>query len=696
MFGVFDEKRRLLRRATGAVAIVAFLAVAAFLSGAVERLRAWEIGSSPSQQDRRITNVVTRYLRTDHLSKHPLDDEISERALKVFIKTLDPMKNYFLQADIDEFMLRKHEIDDRLKEGDVSLGYTVFNRFLTRVDERLQVIDTLIDSPLDFDVDEEIDLDAERISYARDVRDADDRWSKRIKYDFLVLDRDKIDLAESRKRLHSRYRGFAKRMHQFDRDELLEWYLTAITSSFDPHTSYMSGRNYENFLITMRLQLDGIGAALQAVDGYTTISKIIPGGPADKDGRLKAEDRMIAVGQGKDGDMVDVVDMKLNDVVDMIRGKAGSIVRLTFISKASNETKTIELSRARIELSDSEAKGAIFEAGVKENGQPLKVGVVDLPSFYQDMQGARENRKAFKSSTTDVKRILDDFTAQNVDAVVLDLRHNGGGSLTEAISLTGLFINQGPVVQVKDPDGRVQVYDDLESGMAWNGPLLVVTSKFSASASEILAGAIQDYGRGLIVGDDSTHGKGTVQTMMDLSEKLFGDPKNRRNYGALKISVQQFYRPNGDSTQKRGVLADLKLPSITNHMDVSESDLDYALEFDRVSPAKFGKMQLTSPEVIQTLQHRSDNRRAESEDFNKLAKNIQKYLDMKARKTVPLNKQKYLAQRGDVDAEKEEDKQIEQQANGRNTIQRDFVIDELIKIAVDYLHELGERRVVKK
>jgi carboxyl-terminal processing protease len=395
--------------------------------------------------------------------------------------------------------------------------------------------------------------------------------------------------------------------------------------------------------------------------------------------------------------MVDVVDMKLNDVVDMIRGKAGTVVRLMFIQKATNETKSIELTRAHIELSDSEAKGEVFEGGRKADGSPVKVGVVDLPSFYMDMQGARENRKSFKSSTTDVKRILDDFRAKGVDVVVLDLRHNGGGSLNEAISLTGLFINQGPIVQVKDPDGRVTQYDDLETGMAWEGPLIVATSKFSASASEILAGAIQDYGRGLIVGDDSTHGKGTVQTMMDLSEKLFGDPRNRPNYGALKISVQQFYRPNGDSTQKRGVLADIKLPSITNHMDnISESDLDYALEFDRVSAARFAKMPMVSAEIIGDLQRRSDARRAESDDYRKLNKNIQKYLDIKARKSVPLEISKFMAQRGEVDVEKEDDKQIEQQANGRNSIRRDFVIEEFIQISSDYLEKLPTKKLAKK
>lgn len=682
-------------RTVTAIAVGLALLGAGLLGAGI--VAAWELGPAPTQTDRRITNIVTRYLRTEHLSKHPLDDEMSERALKLFLKQLDPQKSYFLKSDVDDIMQHRGEIDDRLKEqGDVSLAYKIFNIFLKRVDERMVVIDQLIAKDQDFSLDEEFVVDPDKIEYPKTQAEADQRWARRIKYDFLVLQRDKVDDAEARKRLTNRYHGFAKRMHQLDGDELLELFLTAVTSGFDPHTSYMSRRNYENFLIQMRLELDGIGAALSLIDGYTVVSKIIPGGPADKDGRLKAEDRIIAVGQGPTGDMVDVVDMKLNDVVDMIRGKAGSIVRLTFVNKATNETKSIELTRARIELKDSEAQGAVFEQGTKADGSPLKVGVIDLPSFYMDMQGARENKKSFKSSTSDVRRILDDFKAKGVDTVVLDLRHNGGGSLTEAISLTGLFIDTGPVVQVKDPDGRVTQYEDLEQGMMWSGPLIVVTSKFSASASEILAGAIQDYGRGLIVGDDATHGKGTVQTMMDLSEKLFGDPRNRPNYGALKISVQQFYRPNGDSTQKRGVLADIKLPSITNHMDVSESDLEYALEFDRVSAAKFAKSNLVSDELSQSLQRRSDKRRSESDDFSKLDRDIKKYLDVKARKAVPLEKAKFLAQRGDTDAEKEEDKQIEKQANGGNTIKRDFFMNELLNIANDYYAELGNKKLVRK
>ena len=296
-------------------------------------------------------------------------------------------------------------------------------------------------------------------------------------------------------------------MHQFSSDDLLEMYLSAITTAYDPHTTYMSPSSLENFHISMKLKLEGIGAALMMNDGYTVVTKVIPGGAADKNGKLQPEDRIVSVGQGTDGEMVDVVDMNLNDVVKMIRGKAGTVVRLGVKPAGGNEVEIVKITRAKIELKDSEARSEVIPFGKKPDGSSYEIGVIDLPSFYMDMSAARKGLTDFKSTTRDVRRILEDFKSKGVDAVVLDLTRNGGGSLTEAINLTGLFIDRGPVVQVKDSDARVQHYDDTESGMVWDGPLVVMTSKFSASASEILAGAIQDYGRGIIIGDVATHGK---------------------------------------------------------------------------------------------------------------------------------------------------------------------------------------------
>lgn len=653
--------------------------------------------TAPRPTDRQITRTVTALVGGQHLSKHALDDEISQRAMEQFLKSLDGMKLYFYQSDIDEFNKKKNDIDDMVKSGDVSFAYTVYNTLLKRIDERIAQVDELLKEDFDFTVDETLVTDPAKLTYAKTPAEAKDRWRKRLKYDLLALKNDKSLKGEDPKvRLKRRYSSFAKRMHQTDADELLEMYLTSLTTSYDPHTTFMSPSSQENFGILMKLKLDGIGAQLQMVDGYTVLNKLIPGGAAEKSGQIKAEDRIISVGQGDTGEMVDVVEMKLNDVVAKIRGKAGTVVRLGVVPAAGGETKIVRIVRAKIELKDSEARGVIFEEGKKSDGSPFKVGVIDLPSFYMDMEGARENAADFKSSTRDVKKILDDFKSKNVDVVMLDLRRNGGGSLTEAINLTGLFIDDGPVVQVKDPAGRVQVYDDLDSGMFWKGPLVVLTSKFSASASEILAGAIQDYHRGLIVGDSTTHGKGTVQSLLDLGEQLFriGDPPN---LGALKLTMQQFYRPNGESTQRRGVLSDITLPSITDHMDVSEADLDHAVPFDKIPTARFDNFEQVTPAVVTRLKEASAARLEQSADFKKLQANINKYLEQKAKKEIPLNEQKFLARRAELDSEKEEEQKFEQQANSSDkVVDRDFYFNECIGITLDYLKSLGKDKVAAR
>lgn len=672
-------------------------AILTLATGLALSLGLWSVLSAdlvkPRPNDRHVTSVVTTLIRREHLSKHPLDNEISERGLKAFLEALDPMKMYFLQSDVDEFMKRQDDLDEMLMDKDISFAYTVFQRFLIRVDERVKLVSELLSQKFDFSADESLVTDPKQIQYARDAQEIQDRWRRRIKYDLLVLKGDKTEGDAALEKLRRRYQSFAKRMHQTDADELLEMFLTSITASYDPHTSYMSPSSVENFRILMRLNLEGIGAALQMIDGYTVVSKIIPGGAADKQGKLKPEDRIVSVSDKKTGEMVDVVDMKLNEVVDMIRGDAGTVVKLGVIPAGSNEMKVYSITRAKIELKDSEARREVIQLGTKANGAPLQIGVIDLPSFYMDMEGARNGNDGYKSTTRDVRKILDEFTAKGIDVVVLDLRRNGGGSLPEAINLTGLFIDQGPVVQVKDSAGEVQVLPDEEPGVAWKGPLVVLTSKFSASASEILAGAIQDYHRGIIVGDSSTHGKGTVQSLMELGQQLFRIP-NPPNLGALKITMQQFYRPNGDSTQKRGVLADISLPSITDHMDVSEADLDYALEFDQVRPAPYGVYNMADPKMTQSLTAASQTRISQSEEFKKLLRRIDRYKEQKAKKRVTLNEQEFFAERAEFDAEKEDEKQLEDQAVASDeVVKRDFYMNEVLAIAADYARLLEQNRV---
>jgi carboxyl-terminal processing protease len=678
--------------------VVVLAIVASIVAGAWSLVPAELVAPRPN--DRHVTHAVMELIRNRHIAKQPLDDAVSERGLKSFLRSLDPMKMYFLQSDIDEFMQQKHKLNSMLEDKDISFAYTVFRRFLQRIDQRVKQIDELIEEDPDFTRDEYMITDVDKRRHPANLEEARELWRARIKYDMLVLKSDDMEDRAARDKLHRRYQSFARRMHQTDADELLEIFLTAMISSLDPHTSYMSPSSLENFRIQMRLNLEGIGAALQFEDGYTKVSKIIPGGAADRHGKLKAEDRIIGVGQGEEGEIVDTVDMKLNDVVQMIRGRAGTVVQLRVIPAGSTESRVYTITRALIELKDSEARGEVLvePAPGAQAGDPAaqnyRIGVISLPSFYMDMEGARRG-VPFKSTTQDVRKILEDFNTKGVDAVVLDLRRNGGGSLTEAIHLTGLFIDRGPVVQVKHSDSKIEVYEDLDSGMVWNGPLVVMTSKFSASASEILAGAIQDYGRGLVIGDSATHGKGTVQSLLDIGNELFRIP-NPPNLGALKLTQQQFYRPGGDSTQKRGVLADVVLPSITDHMDVSEGDLDYAMEFDRIPAAKFRRMNMVSPEIIQQLNTRSKARVADCAEFARLLRNIDRYLEQKARKRVTLNEEQFFAERADLDADKEDRKQLEEQNDADDEVlKRDFYVNEVLAITHDYVRLLHQERLAR-
>jgi len=669
----------------------------------------------PEATDRQVTLVVSSLLRREHLSKHGLDDEISRRGMDNFLDSLDPMKVYFTQADVDEFMENREKLDDMVRRGDISYAYTIFNRFLKRIDERMELVEEFLNAEHDFTVDENVVVDPDAARYAKNDEEVRNRWRKRIKFDLLRLEIDEeMSRDEAIEKLRRRYTSFAKRMHQTDHDELLERYLTAITTGFDPHTTYMSPSTLENFDISMKLNLEGIGAALMVEDGYTIVTKVIPGGAADRHGqehpgeRLQPQDRIVSVGQGTEGEMVETLDMKLSDVVQMIRGKADTVVRLGVIPDGETKTKIYTITRAKVELKDSEARARVREFGKKPDGSPFKVGIIDLPSFYMDMKGAREGLADYKSTTRDVRKILRDgytgadgkhhasFKEQGVDALILDLRRNGGGSLTEAINLTGLFIDQGPVVQVKDADDRVQHYDDLDRGIAWDGPLVVVTSKFSASASEILAGAIQDYRRGIVVGDPATHGKGTVQSLLDLGSQLFRAP-NAPNLGALKITMQQFYRPNGDSTQKRGVLADVSLPSITANMDIAESDLDFAIEFDRVSAAEYEPYDMVNEPIVKSLRQLSAERRSKDEEFIERMADIEKYIEQKERKVMPLHIEAFKAQREELNKDEEEEEQIKEQTEGDEKIfEQDYYNDEILAITRDYVTLLKENKVAKR
>lgn len=660
----------------------------------------FELGEPPAR-DGRVARLIAALMPRNHISAKRLDDTISERALQLYIKSLDPLKLYFYQSDIDEFEKAKTEIDNMVQNGDLGLAYQIFTRFIQRVDERVAVAMNLLEGEFDFTKDESILTDPDDTKYANSPEESRDRWRRQIKYAMLDLrdDSESEDGATAAddedsytEQLRRRYSRYARRWKQTDNDDLLEMFLTSVTTAYDPHSTYMSPGTLNDFQIQMSLNLDGIGAQLREKDGNTVITRVIPGGAAAKHGKLKTDDVIVTVGQGEEGEMVDIVEMPLSDVVDLIRGKAGTLVRLGVKKGGVGNAEEYKIIRARVELEESAARGEIIEHQLPGSEDKVKIGYINLPSFYLDMESARQEKADFRSSTRDVRRILLDFQEKEVEGLVLDLSKNGGGSLTEAINLTGLFIDRGPVVQVKNSDGSIQQYADEQSGTAWDKPLVVMTSKFSASASEIFAGAIKDYGRGIVVGDPATHGKGTVQTLMDLGQQLFAH--NRANYGALKVTLQQFYLPDGQSTQRKGVAADVILPSISSKMDVAEGDLQYALEHDVVEGAKHSVYNMVPVDLLDQLRSRSEKRVTSDDEFADLLRRINSYVEQKEEDTVSLQESAFIARRKELESQnKDEEKELIEQMNDGVVYRDGFYNREVMNIVHDYINGLREKKL---
>ena len=670
----------------------AFLLVAVVAATMPNCVSADEIANGPAPKDKRVTSLIAGLMPRYHISSSKLNDTISERALDLFLDQFDPLKLYFYQSDVDYFNRYDKKIDDMAKLGRLDLAYVIFDRFTRRVDERVELALELLEEDFDFSKEESIVVDPEATQYAKTPEDARERWRRQIKYAILDLKDDEKTGEEAKELLRRRYSRYARRWKSTDTDDLLEMYLTAITMAFDPHSTYMSASTLEDFQISMNLELEGIGAALREKDGTTVVMSVIPGGAADKDGRLKPDDQIIMVGQGAEGEMVDIIEMPLKDVVELIRGRAGTNVRLGVKKGGKGTMETFELTRARVELEESAARGKVIEHKTPA-GTTKKIGFINLPSFYMDMEAARLQRPDYRSSTRDVRKILSKFRDEGVDGVVLDLSRNGGGSLTEAINLTGLFIDRGTVVQVKDSGGHIQQYADEEGGVSWNGPLVVLTSKFSASASEIFAGAIKDYGRGIVVGDPATHGKGTVQTLMDVGEKLFMN--RRQKYGALKVTLQQFYLPDGKSTQLEGVAADIVLPSLTQKMDVSEGDLKYAVESDQITASRHDVYDMVPADLLKSLRKNSAERVAKDDEFVDLIRRVQTYVRQKEENTVPLEESAFFARRAELDAQKEEEKkELDQETNDK--IYNDtFYNREVLNITSEYIEGLKKQNLAK-
>ena len=588
----------------------------------------------PKMEQRYASNLATKFLTNWHYKDTRLDDDLSSQIFDGYIELLDPNRIYFLSGDIEIFERYRTGLDDSLRHSDLAPAYEIFNVYIDRVRQRVVYSRERIAEPFDFTVDEFYQFDREEEPWAKNTAELDELWRQRVKNDYLRLkltDKEDEAIVET---LSERYSNLERRINELNEEDVFQFFMNAFAQSIEPHTSYLSPRSSENFEISMRLSLEGIGALLGRESEYTTISSVVPGGPASKDGRLKAGDRITAVGQGNEGKMVDVIGWRIDDVVDLIRGPKDTIVRLDVLPKdasISGPTSLITIVRNEVKLEEQAAKSSVIEIPGDNEGEVVKIGVIDLPVFYLDFNGRAQNLPDYRSSTRDVRKEIVSLEEQGVSGIVIDLRNNGGGSLLEATTLTGLFIDTGPVVQVRNSNGRISLEEDSDAGMAWEGPLAVLVNRYSASASEIFAAAIQDYGRGMVIGEP-TFGKGTVQSLLDLDDYA---PSDSPGMGQLKITMAQFFRVNGGSTQNRGVEPDIRFPSVGDPAEYGESAMDNALPWTSIDPARYERVGDMS-RMVAVTDSRFRMRMHDDEEFSWLLTDIDEFNSHADEKEVSL------------------------------------------------------------
>src|SRR3989454_5569542 len=563
---------------------------------------------------------VGRLLEEGHYTHQSLNDDVSKKFLRTYLELLDFSHLFFTQQDVDALTAKYGtSLDDDVLLGNLRPAYEIYDLYQKRVDGRVAKIKELLKQPVDFKGDTTIELSRQKSPWPKDEAEADELWRGRIASELLQEKLSEHPIEPGPQLVGRRYDRIARNVHEEDREEQVKLYLDALAQSYDPHSEYLSKADFKNFNIQMGLSLVGIGAMLRTEDGYAKIESLVPGGPAQVDGRLKIGDRITAVGQGQ-GEFVDVRDMRLDKVVEMIRGKKGTKVRLLAIPANApdpSQRKNVELVRDEIKLKDQEARADII-IKKDENGNPVKLGWLTLPSFYADMD------RHSKSTTRDVLALLKRLKKENIAGLVVDLRRNGGGSLEEALALTGLFLKSGPIVQTKDYNGNTRISSDPDPGIAYSGPLIVLTSRQSASASEIFAAALQDYGRAVIVGDKNTFGKGTVQTILPIGRftSLLGSRSD--DDGELKLTIQKFYRVAGGSTQLHGVASDIVSPTLTDLPEVGEGALKNCLPYDEVPKARYTKWSDGHPLFVEELKRRSAERVQHDTEFHYVMEDMER------------------------------------------------------------------------
>jgi len=653
---------------------------------------------APTEQENYVARRVADIVAREHYRRAPLDDHLSSLILDRYLDAIDGGRSYFYASDIAEFERYRYELDDAIKAGDVEPAFVIFRRYQQRSRERMAYAIDLLNKKPDFDVDESFNFDREKEPWPANTAEMNELWRKRVKNDALSLAIAGKQWTEAADVLRKRYEHVAKRMDQSKPEDVFEAFMNAFVLSLDPHSNYFSARNSEEYNIQMSLSYEGIGASLQLTDDYVTVIDVIAGGPAATSGKLAANDRITAVGEGKTGELTDVIGWRLDDVVQKIRGPGGTLVRLQLLPAGAapgSPQKVVEFTRNRVSLEAQAAHKAMRV--LQRNGHDVKVGIITVPSFYQDYDASRAGAKDYRSTTRDVQRLVTELKKDGSDVLIMDLRANGGGYLPEAESLTGLFIDRGPVVQLRDTTGRIEVDDDPDPAIFYGGPMIVLVDRFSASASEIFAGAIQDYGRALIVGQQ-TYGKGTVQNAHPLNYTIFG---RKPELGQLNVTIGKYYRITGESTQDRGVTPDIALPSLIDANEVGESTRDRALPWDHIEPAAFrveGDLKATAA----TLEKVHEERTAKSADFRYLHDDIAALDAMRSQKTLSLNIKTREAERKRLESERLERenawrashdvKPVKSAEEIKDDAAAGILLDEASQIAADLVVTTAARR----
>lgn len=626
----------------------------------------------PEEQHGISYQLVGQILGSYHYRKVEINDQLSSKILDNYLENLDPGKVYFLSEDIKKFEAWRYQLDDDLLQGNTTKAFEIYNVYQQRMYDRIQYTFDLLRQNIDFSAQDSFLVNRDSAAWISTYKEYDELWRKKTKSEALQLKADGKSYEVWSDILRKRYYNLLKQMAKTKNEDVFSYFVNSLTEIADPHTNYFSPRAAEDFTTSMSLSLEGIGATLQTDNEYTKVREVVKGGPADRSKLIKANDKIVAVGQGKDGEMVNVLDWRIDDVVSLIRGKKGTTVRLEILSvdAIANQTKIVEIVRDKIVLEDQAAKGSIKEFNFE--GKKQKVGVIVLPTFYLDVAAMQRGDKNFKSTSRDVKKIILDLKSQGAKAIVVDLRNNGGGSLQEAIDLTGLFIKKGPVVQVKDHFGAIEIDEDRDESIAWDGPMCVLVNRFSASASEIFAAAIQDYDRGLVIGE-KTFGKGTVQNMWDLNQFV---KVGNNKVGQIKYTMAKFYRISGGSTQFKGVIPDIEFPGMYSDKIFGEESSEFALPYDEIQKVTYAP-QGNAKQNLARLQSLHESRMKESKNYQFLMEDIAVASAYRTRNYVTLNEDVYKAEVAKNESLKKEREKAKEALKGKEE-EGNLILDEAI------------------